>query len=394
VNLGIKQPVEDILKAAKEASADAIGLSGLLVKSTLIMKENLDEMNRRGITLPVILGGAALTRKFVEEDLTALYGGKVFYGRDAFSGLEVMDEIAKSGLGTDQLNDAETVDPSLRGRQRSCQDAAISKSEIAPVLNGCNDDKSKITNPIPKPPFWGYKVLKYVPLDQVFQLVNQNRLFVNQWQFKKGDLSLENHRKFIQEKAEPIFKQLIEKCIRERILRPQATYGFYPCYSEGNDLVVLDEGAKKEKMRFTFPAEAASAHGSIASYFRPKKSGELDAVGFQLVTVGRFVSELTRELFNSNQYTDYLYLHGLSVETAEALAEYTFRLICTDLCLPVGRGKRYSFGYPACPNLEDQKKLFELVPAPEIGVSLTETFQLVPEQSTSAIIVHHPQAKY
>jgi len=397
-NLGIKQPLDAILNSATENKADIIGMSGLLVKSTLIMKENLMEMNTRGISIPVICGGAALTRKYVEEDLTELYKGRVFYGQDAFSALKVLEKLkngevpeapkkklAKGKLGTDPTLGLSPISPSY-----------------APIRSNVSKE-----NPIPKAPFWGYKVLNHIPLQEIFSLINKTALFKGQWQFKQSALSNEEYAKILKEKIEPLYIDIKEKCIREKILEPKVIYGYFPCYSDGDDLVILEEDQKREKIRFTFPRQKNAPYYCISDYFRPKEEKCIDVVAFHVVTVGERATLVEQELFNSNRYTDYLYLHGISVEATEALAEFMHKVIRDDLSISREdgsnveelfkqkyRGSRYSFGYPACPNLEDQEKLFKILPAQQIGITLTEEFQLVPEQSTSAIILHHPQAKY
>jgi len=395
INLGIKQPIDNILKASQEHRANAIGLSGLLVKSTLVMKEDLEEMNQRGITMPVICGGAALTRRYVEEDLAGLYHGEVYYGQDAFAGLRIMQELMKP----DRVAKATKT---IRARGAKME-AVIPERETASRKRS----DTPCDNLVPKAPFLGYRIVKNIRLEQVYPWINPLALFKGQWQFKKGRMSQEEYDQVLHEKTEPLFETLKAKCIREKILEPRAVYGFWPCYSEGDDLVILDEEGKKEILRFSFPRQPADRFLCISDFFRPKESGERDIVGFQLVTVGLRATEEAQKLFKANRYTDYLYLHGLSVETAEALAEYVHRLIRRDLGMEGQdsskaedifkqgyQGSRYSFGYPACPHLEDQVKLFKLLPAEKIGVTLTEEFQLVPEQSTSAIVIHHPRAKY
>jgi len=394
INLGIKQPIDNILKAAAEHKADAIGLSGLLVKSTLVMKEDLEEMNQRGITMPVICGGAALTRRYVEDDLAGLYHGEVYYGQDAFSGLHIMEELVKPDRAAKATRTIKA-----RGAKK---EALITESSIAAKRSDTRHD-----NPVPKAPFFGYRIVKNIRLEQVYPFINRLALFKGQWQFKKGSMPQQEYEKVLREKVEPLFKELTAQCIRGKILEPRALYGFWPCYSEGNDLVILDEAAKTEMVRLTFPRQSGDRFLCISDFFRPKESGELDVVSFQLVTVGQRATEEAQKLFKANRYTDYLYLHGLSVETAEALAEYVHQMIRRDLGIDASdnanveemfkqgyQGSRYSFGYPACPNLEDHEKLFKLLPAEKIGISLTEEFQLVPEQSTSAIVAHHPRAKY
>lgn len=260
---------------------------------------------------------------------------------------------------------------------------------------------------IPKAPFLGYRILKNIRMEDVFPWINNIALFRAQWQFRQGNMSKPEYDKILTDKVEPLFEELKNRCLREKILQPKVIYGFYPCYSEGNDLAVLDEAAKNIKVRFTFPRQAKEPYLCLSDFFLPKESGRLDVAGFQVVTVGEHATAVAKKHFDQNQYTEYLYLHGLSVESAEALAEYTHKMIRKELGFDQRdshnreevfrqgyQGSRYSFGYPACPNLEDQHKLFQLIPAEKIGVSLTEEFQLVPEQSTSAIVVHHPRAKY
>ncbi|MBU9889093.1 MAG: methionine synthase [Candidatus Omnitrophica bacterium] len=397
-NLGIKQPVEAIMKAAVEHKADAIGLSGLLVKSTQIMKEDLEEMNRRGIKVPVICGGAALTERFTERDLAGAYRGKVYYGRDAFSALRILEEIKRK---------PQEPKPKLKGpvpevlTQKPRPEPRPQPIPCVPSFHIHRD------NPVPKAPFYGARVLKQVRLQEIFPWVNKTPLYRLHWQFKQGERTPREFELYLKENVDPILEKFEARCIREKILEPKAIYGYFPCYSEGNDLAVLDETARVEKVRFRFPRQRKEPYQCIADFFRPRGAGELDVVAFQMVTMGGRASEMEKKLFTAGKYTEYLYLHGLSVETAEAFAEYLHAQIRREMGIHLQdkrykeeifrqgyQGSRYSFGYPACPNLEDQKKLFELIPANKIGVSLSETFQMVPEQSTSAIIVHHPQAKY
>jgi len=409
-NIGIKQPVEAILKAAYENKVDAIGMSGLLVKSTLIMKENLEEMNLRGISTPVLCGGAALTERYVTRDLTDLYKGNVYYGRDAFSALRIMAEI-KTGKSPEKgaLNpQAPPAVPSpVASGSSSKGTGCATPPPFAPrsFVRGPSFHVHR-DNAIPKVPFFGYRLLKNIRMQDVFPWINKIALYRLQWQFKQGDRTPREFELYIQENVEPIFERFKVQTVREKIFEPRVIYGYYPCYSENDDLVVLDGTAQTELTRFTFQRQSKEPYQSIADFFRPR-GGELDVVGFHVVTIGKRASEAEQKLFKANKYTEYLYLHGLSVECAEALAEYTHLLIRRDMGIDVFdkrtkedifrqgyQGSRYSFGYPACPNLEDQKKLFQLLPADKIGVSLSETFQMHPEQSTSAIIVHHPQAKY
>ncbi|OGW80089.1 MAG: methionine synthase [Omnitrophica bacterium RIFCSPLOWO2_12_FULL_44_17] len=396
VNLGIKQPIDVILKAALEHEADAIGLSGLLVKSTLIMKEDLEELNRRGIKLPVICGGAALTRNFVEKDLRETYQGEVYYGQDAFSGLRIMEEISKSG--TDHLK----IIPAEKSESVSSSYGKV-ENKISPEKRA----QILFREPVPKTPFLGYRLWQEIQFEEVIPWINKTALFRGQWQFQQGNMSDGEYLELLKGRVEPLFEQLTQKCIREKIFEPRAIYGFYPCYSKENNVIILDESVRCEKTRFHFPRQGHEPYLCIADYFRPKEKGEIDVIGFQVVTIGLSASEKTKWLFEHDQYTEYFYLHGLSVQATEALAEYVHARIrremgigdfdgksIEEICHHRYQGCRYSFGYAVCPNIEDQKKLFDLIPAGIIGVELNEQFQLVPEQSTSAMIVHHPDAKY
>jgi 5-methyltetrahydrofolate--homocysteine methyltransferase len=428
VNLGIKQTIEAILHSFEEHKADAIGMSGLLVKSTLIMRENLELMNERGINVPVVLGGAALTRRYVEEDLESLYQGRLFYARDAFDGLHTMDSLtgsgthaekpakaasAKAGAGNGSAADAsdddaeELVgeDAKLGVRAPRARPRGVLKSREA----ASHTERSEVNPnaPIPAAPFYGSRLVEHVPLERVFKFVNETALFKGQWQFKQGRKSAEEYRAFVQEKVRPVYDQLKLQSERESLLVPQVVYGYFPCQSEGNDLVVYHDDERTERARFNFPRQPGGRRLCLADYFASKESGRVDVVAFQLVTVGRRASEYAHELFRTDNYSDYLYFHGLSVESAEALAELWHKHVREELGI-AGRdaaelaklfhqgyqGSRFSFGYPACPDLEEQTKLFELLGPERIGVELSDEFQLVPEQSTSAIIVHHEEAKY
>lgn len=397
-NLGIKQPVEAIIEAAVEHNVDAIGMSGLLVKSTVVMKENLEELNARGLErFPVILGGAALTRRYVEEELSRIYRGRVFYARDAFDGLRIMDHLTQGAELPKELKRAG------RGEKVSALPSAESSLETR-VRSDVSTDV-----PIPVPPFYGSRVVADISLEEVFRYINEISLFRGQWQFRRGSGTAEERDALIEEKARPIFEKWKRRCIEEGILQPKVVYGYYPCNSDGDDLVVYRPGSDppEEWVRFTFPRQKGGRRLCIADFFAPVGSGRVDVVAFQVVTVGEKATQLERQLFASDRYTDYLYLHGLSVETAEALAEYWHKRVREELGIAGAdsadirelfkqgyQGARYSFGYPACPNLEDQVKIFQLLEPERIGVRLTEEYQLDPEQSTSAIIVHHPEARY
>jgi 5-methyltetrahydrofolate--homocysteine methyltransferase len=415
INLGIKQPIENILSAFEEHSADAIGMSGLLVKSTLIMKENLEIMNERGLNTPVVLGGAALTRRYVEEDLKSIYKGKLFYARDAFDGLHVMDALSGTtgnGHKTDGLEAGSAQEAAEDIEDLIGEEAKLQiRKRPKPVYLGDTTDTTrsdvKVDVRIPEPPFFGSRVVKDIPLQEVFDFVNQTALFKGQWQYKQGKRSAEEYKKIVDEKVMPVYEELKSRCIKEALLVPQVVYGYYACQSEGNDLIIYEDDQKTERLRFTFPRQRIGRRLCLSDFFAPKESGRVDTVAFHLVTVGRRATEYSQELFAKDNYADYLYFHGLSVEAAEALAELWHKRIREELGIAQKdakiltklfhqgyQGSRYSFGYPACPNLEDQSKLFELIDPSRIGVELTEEFQLDPEQSTSAIIVHHEEAKY
>jgi 5-methyltetrahydrofolate--homocysteine methyltransferase len=424
INLGIKQTIDTILNAFEEHQADAIGMSGLLVKSTLIMKDNLEVMNERGVGVPVVLGGAALTRRYVEDDLKSLYKGTLFYARDAFAGLHTMDKLmsgdghvsedqakaataaAVSGNGgpIDEAEDLVGEDAKL-GLRKPAKPRGIVKLSGDTTHTLRSDVSAHV--PIPQPPFFGSRVVLDIPLEDVFDYVNETALFKGQWQFKQGRASAEDYQALVAEKVRPVYEELKTRCEREGLLVPRVVYGYFPAQSAGNDLIVYDTDARTERARFTFPRQPAGKRLCLADYFASVESGHMDIVAFDLVTVGRRASEYARDLFKQDNYADYLYFHGLSVESAEALAEYWHKHIRQELGIAEQdakdlnklfrqgyQGSRFSFGYPACPNLEDQSKLFELLDPSRIDVELTEEFQLEPEQSTSAIVIHHPEARY
>ncbi|MGA9967664.1 MAG: methionine synthase [Terriglobales bacterium] len=419
VNLGIKQPGDTIIKSAQDHKADAIGLSGLLVKSTLEMKYVIQDLERQKLEFPVICGGAALTRKYVEDDLRREYSNAVFYADDAFAGLHIMEDLATAnGKKQSRLQEGRTV--------KEYAKAAAVDEETGPVFA----ERSAVVSDapsIPTPPFWGVRVRKDFELREVFQYINDTALFKNQWQLKTA--SQEDYVRLVGQKFRPIKLQLQEEIIASGIFEPKVVYGYFPAQADGNDVVVYEseskpdnhpsasrragsghEGSqrKAELLRFTFPRQREGRKLCISDFFAPKSSGKMDVIGLSLVTIGSKASEETQRLFEGGEYTRYLYLHGLSVETAEALAEYLHKKMreelgiagedsthIRDLFHQKYQGSRYSFGYPACPNLEDQTKLFALLhPEENVGVKLTTGFLLEPEQSTSAIVVHHPQAKY
>ena len=413
LNLGIKQSIEAILQAYDEHGADAIGMSGLLVKSTLIMRENLELMNERGIKVPVVLGGAALTRRYVEDDLKSLYHGQLFYARDAFAGLHTMDRLVGDTNGEEKSGDAaatvtEAADDveDLIGEEAKLGIRKPLKPRTKATGDVTHTQRSSVSSevPIPNAPFFGSRVVDDIELDEVFSFINETALFKGQWQFKQGRMPVEDYQALVRDKVRPIYEEIKERSKREKLLVPKVVYGYYECQSDGNDLIVYDE---EKEVRFTFPRQPAGKHLCLADFFASRDSGKMDVVAFHLVTVGRRASEYSHELFKADNYSDYLYFHGLSVESAEALAELWHKRIREELGIAGAdssvltrlfkqeyQGSRYSFGYPACPRLEDQEKLFTLLDPSRIDVNLTEEFQLEPEQSTSAIIVHHPEAKY
>jgi len=367
------------------------------------MEENLHEMNRLGVTVPVILGGAALTRHYAESHLRSIYKGPLYYGRDAFEGLSVCDALASKSLAT---IDAE-IDARLAKREEV--DSKIARARAAePVVEIRARSSVSTSIELPRAPFLGDRIVEDIPLDQIYPYINLVALFRGQWGFKKGDMSDAEYEKFLDAHAWPVFERLAKQCKEERILRPQVVYGYFPANSDGDDLVVFDpKDHDREIERFRFPRQGARERLCISDFFRPLSSGQKDVVGFQCVTVGTEASHRAKQLFERNEYTEYLYLHGFGVECAEALAEMWHKRMRAELGIGNDdspeirklftqqyRGSRYSFGYPACPDMSDQEKLFRLIRPERIGCVLTENWQIVPEQSTSAIVVHHPEAKY
>ena len=396
VNLGIKQPIGPIIEAAEQHDADAIGLSGLLVKSTLVMREDLEELNRRELAdrWPILLGGAALTRGYVESDLRECFAGRVWYGQDAFEGLRIMNALAEGEPPP------HAVVPKRAAPKRRAAPAA--PRPIAPAQR------------IPAPPFWGTRVVRGLALAELFPYINETTLFRGQWGFRSrnGATAADDWQEVVERDARPALRRLQAEALSDGILEPAVVYGYFPAQSEGDDLIVYQpEGkareAREELVRFSFPRQQGKQGLCLADYFRPVDSGELDVVGFHVVTMGRRVSEHTARLFAADRYQDYLYWHGFGVEMAEALAEYWHRRIRAELGIHTAdgptpqhlfktqyQGARYSFGYPACPNLEDQRFLWRLLQPQRIDATLSEEWQIEPEQSTSALIVHHPDAHY
>jgi 5-methyltetrahydrofolate--homocysteine methyltransferase len=424
VNLGIKQPVENMIAAYQEHAADAIGMSGLLVKSTVIMKEDLVTLNERGLAPPVILGGAALNRRYVEEDLRAIYRGNLFYGEDAFDGLRIMDQlVARKKL--ERVGSA-----ALKGVVASSARGPASGGREPPELgrtnlNGPGGTRGAYTprsprsefrrSPslpkapdVPVPPFLGSRVRTDFDMAEVFTYLNERTLFSTQWQFRKGGVKVAEYDRQIREVARPALERLKKLCLDENVLRPAVTYGFFPAASDGEVLTVYHDDHRTPRVTFTFPRQDHGEYLCLSDYVEPARDGKaVDYVAFMAVTMGHEVTRVAKEWYEGGRYQDYLYLHGLGVESAEALAEFFHRQLRLEwgiagddsprvekLFKKHYRGCRYSFGYPACPNLEDQVPLFRLIEPERVGIALSDQFQLEPEQSTTAIVVHHPQAKY
>jgi 5-methyltetrahydrofolate--homocysteine methyltransferase len=410
VNIGIKQPISAILEAATENRADVIGMSGLLVKSTVVMRDNLAELNSRQLAQrwPVLLGGAALTRAYVEQDLAGLFEGEVRYARDAFEGLRLMDAFMAVKRG-----EAGATLPALRTRRvKSGAQLRVTEPDAMPARSDVAAD-----NPVPVPPFLGERVVKGIQLGDYASFLDERATFMGQWGLKPARARGGEHRggehsggpsyeELVETEGRPRLRSWLERIQTEGLLEAGVVYGYFPAVSEGDDLVILDKNGS-ERTRFTFPRQRHDRHLCLADFFRSRASGEPDVVGFQLVTVGSRISAATAELFAKNSYRDYLELHGLSVQLAEALAEYWHQRVRSELGFGGGdpsdlddllkvryRGCRYAFGYPACPDLEDRAKVMLLLAPERIGVTLSEEFQLAPEQSTDALIVHHPEAKY
>lgn len=401
VNIGIKQPVSAILEAADEHRADVIGMSGLLVKSTVIMKENLQELNQRKLAAeyPVILGGAALTRAYVEQDLHEIYEGEVRYARDAFEGLRLMDALIGVKRGVPGA-----VLPELKQRRVPKRDTAV--LEVEEPEEGVRSDVS-VDNPVPTPPFWGSRVVKGIQLKEYASWLDEGALFKGQWGLKQaraGDGP--TYEELVETEGRPHLRGWLDKLHTENLLEAAVVHGYYPCVSKGDDLILLHEDGS-ERTRFTFPRQRRGRRLCLADFFRPEESGETDVIGLQVVTVGSKIGGETAKLFEANSYRDYLELHGLSVQLAEALAEYWHARVRSELGFagddPADvedmfalkyRGARFSLGYGACPDLEDRAKIADLLQPERIGVHLSEEFQLHPEQSTDAIVIHHPEAKY
>ena len=396
VNIGIKQTVNQIIDAATENDVDVIGMSGLLVKSTVIMKENLQELDSRGLgqKWPIVLGGAALTRSFVEQDLSEQFSGTVRYAKDAFEGLKLMDTLMgiKRGVPGAEL-------PALKPR-RTARGSNLKEHTIDTKRSDVASN-----NPIPMAPFFGSRIVKGIALADYVDMLDERALFLGQWGLKGKDFE-----SMAIEQGRPQLRALLNDVQSKGWLNAAVAYGYFPCVSEGNDLVVLHhEGPNKgeERVRFTFPRQSRDRRLCLADFFRSKDSGEIDVVSFQIITMGQSISEAISKLFQANLYREYLELHGLSVQLTESLTEHWHARTREEMGIDLSdsqdlkeifnqgyQGSRYSFGYPACPDLEQQLQICELLEPDRIGVSLSEEFQLHPEQSTSSIVLHHPEAKY
>ena len=422
INLGIKQPVENIIQSYREHKADCIAMSGLLVKSTAFMKENLQTFNEEGITVPVILGGAALTPKFVHEDCQKTYRGQVVYGKDAFSDLIFMDRLmpAKSADKwddvkgfLDEFSSDNGVEDTLEAIPEISKDITFGDgSAVEIVIDTRRSEEIEIAIPRPQPPFWGTKLIESqeISLEEVFDYLDLQALFVGQWQYRKPkEQSKEEYDQFIDAQVRPILAKWKEKVLSENLLHPTVIYGYFPCQSVGNTLLVYEPSLENPEpvWRLEFPRQKSGKRLCIADFFAPQESGVMDVFPMQAVTVGEFATEYAKQLFDGNEYTDYLYYHGMAVQTAEALAEWTHARIrnelgyghlepnnLRDILQQRYQGSRYSFGYPACPSIIDQYQQLKLLGCDRINMYMDESEQLYPEQSTTAIIVYHPQAKY
>jgi len=422
VNLGIKQPVSAILEAATEHEADVIGMSGLLVKSTVVMRENLEEISSRGLAerWPVLLGGAALTRGYVEQDLADMFPGEVRYARDAFEGLRLMDALMAVRRGVvpvgalpDGPDDTKVAERRAR-HERSRRIAADRRAREDAELTSLPDRSDIATDvPVPTPPFWGSRVVKGIPVAEYAALLDERALFMGQWGLRgvRGGAG-PSYEQLVESEGRPRLRSWLDRLHADGVIEAAVVYGYFPCVAEGDDLLVLDD-AGAERCRFSFPRQRRERRLCLADFFRPRESGELDVVAFSVVTVGQPIADFAHRLFAADAYRDYLEVHGLSVQLTEALAEYWHRRIREELVYGNGqpmaaedpddvrdyfslgyRGARFSLGYGACPDLEDRAKIVGLVDPSRIGVELSEEFQLHPEQSTDAIVLHHPEAKY
>lgn len=407
-NIGIKRTIDEIVRAWRRTGADAIGMSGLLVKSVVVMEENLAELNEQQIDVPVLLGGAALSRHYCESHLREVYNGPVYYGKDAFDGLRICTAISEGrGASIDaEIDRRISSRAAAMARVEHMETSEREQGDVATIEPGRSSVSADA--PVPEPPFFGSRVVDDIPLDRLYPFVNTTALFRGQWGFRRGQRSQGDFYRVLHEEAEPVFERLKTSLRDEAVLQPALVYGWYPCASDGDDLLVFDpDDPAVEIERFTFPRQSKRRRLCISDFFKSVDSGERDVLGLSCVTMGSKVSELARQLFEGDQYAEYLYVHGMGVECAEALAELWHQRMRQELGIAVDdsphikelfqqkyRGSRYSFGYPACPDMADQEKLFRLLQPDRIGCVLTENHQIDPEQSTSAIVIHHPEAKY
>jgi 5-methyltetrahydrofolate--homocysteine methyltransferase len=416
--------VSEILRAAEEHEADVIGMSGLLVKSTVVMKENLEEMNSRGVAekFPVLLGGAALTRTYVENDLARMYDGYVRYAKDAFEGLRLMEKIMVRKAGGADLVDPEEEAAAAERKARHERSARIAEKRKAKQAEEELPARSDVTTevPVPTPPLWGTRIVKGVPVAEYSALLDERATFLGQWGLRRAKGDGPSYEELVETEGRPRLRYWMDELATRGILAHAAlVYGYFPCVADGDDLVVLDEPEPDaaERCRFTFPRQRRDRKLCLADFYRPREkavaTGAVDVVPFQLVTMGEPIAEFAAEKFAKDAYRDYLEVHGLGVQLTEALAEYWHQRVRAELRWSSGtavadedpedvteffklgyRGARFSLGYGACPDLEDRAKIVDLLEPERIGVRLSEEFQLHPEQSTDAIVCHHPEAKY
>ncbi|MEO5920871.1 MAG: vitamin B12 dependent-methionine synthase activation domain-containing protein, partial [Pseudolysinimonas sp.] len=424
INIGIKQPISEFIRAAEEHNADVIGMSGLLVKSTVVMKENLLELTARGLGTkwPILLGGAALTRAYVEDDLASIFDGEVRYARDAFEGLALMEPLVAIARGSDP---AGVGLPPLKKRIHARTMLEVTEPEDMPARSDIVSD-----NPVPSPPFWGTRIVKGIALADYSAFLDERATFMGQWGLKpsRGEDGA-SYEELVQTEGRPRLRYWLDRILSEGMLDASVAYGYFPVYADGNDMVVLHHGDDptgalgvpgmlapdggsggtigEERLRFTFPRQRRDHHLCLSDYVRSKDSGQIDVVGVQLVTAGSAVDAVTAKLFAEDKYRDYLELNGLTMQLTEALAEYWHARVRSELGFagedPANiegmfkldyRGARFSLGYPACPNMEDRRKVVELLKPERMGVELSEELQLHPEQSTDAFVFHHPAARY
>ncbi|TLM81304.1 methionine synthase [Pseudarthrobacter sp. NamE2] len=425
INIGIKQSIAEIIAAAEEHDADVIGMSGLLVKSTVVMKENLEELQSRGLAKkwPVILGGAALTRAYVEQDLAELFDGEVRYAKDAFEGLALMEPLVRVARGEDPSG---VGLPSLKKRiHRAGAKVTLTEPEAMPGRSDVASD-----NPVPAPPFWGTRIVRGVALHDFAAFLDERATFMGQWGLKPGrGEDGASYEELVEREGRPRLRYWLDRILAEKMLDPSIAYGYFPVVSEGEQVVVLHHGEDPdgvlgtagllapdggtgapigtERLRFDFPRQRRDRHLCLADFVRSRESGQVDVLPVQLVTAGSRIDEVTAELFKGNHYRDYYELNGLVMQLTEALAEFWHARIRSELGFAAEepkdkaglfkldyRGARFSLGYPACPDMEDRRKVMELLKPERMGVVLSDELMLHPEQSTDAFVFHHPEAKY